>query len=135
VGSVAVFVETSAIVSMVAREPGYKALATQIETATLALTSPVVILEASMVLASRLGVEPDQAESRVRTVLEQGGVAIAAIDDATAKLAIEAFARFGKGRGHPARLNMADCLSYACAKQHRVPLLYIGNDFAQTDLA
>jgi ribonuclease VapC len=50
-------------------------------------------------------------------------------------LAIDAFARYGKGRGHPAQLNIADCLSYACAKKLGVPLLYKGNDFARTDLA
>jgi ribonuclease VapC len=45
-----------------------------------------------------------------------------------------AFERYGKGR-HPAALNMGDCFSYACAKAYRVPLLYKGNDFPQTDLA
>lgn len=120
---------------MVAREPGYRDLATRIEGATLALTSPVVIVEASMVLATRLSVQSKEAEMRIRRALEQGGVAIIEMNDETASLAVDAFVRYGKGRGHPARLNMADCLSYACAKQHRVSLLYVGNDFAQTDLA
>jgi ribonuclease VapC len=43
--------------------------------------------------------------------------------------------RYGKGTGHPARLNLGDCVSYAMAKKAGVPLLYKGNDFAQTDLA
>ena len=51
-----------------------------------------------------------------------------------ARLAHAAFLRCGKGR-HPARLNMGDCFSYACAKVRRMPLLYSGNHFAQTDLA
>jgi ribonuclease VapC len=46
----------------------------------------------------------------------------------------EAFDRFGKGRGHPAQLNFGDCLSYAVAKVHQLPLLYKGEDFARTDL-
>ena len=50
----------------------------------------------------------------------------ALIEDGVA--AIEAFARFGKGRGDPAQLNLADCLSYACTKARGVPLLYKGND-------
>lgn len=44
-------------------------------------------------------------------------------------------ARYGKGRGHPAQLNFGDCFSYACARAAGVPLLYVGTDFAKTDLA
>jgi ribonuclease VapC len=51
-----------------------------------------------------------------------------------AAIAIRAFSQFGKGR-HPARLNLGDCFSYACAKEHGLRLLYKGADFAQTDLA
>jgi ribonuclease VapC len=47
--------------------------------------------------------------------------------------ASEAFRRFGKGR-HPAALNFGDCLTYATAKLAGRPLLFIGNDFSQTDL-
>jgi len=56
------------------------------------------------------------------------------IDRAIAKRAVAAFAAYGKGRGHPARLNLADCLSYACARADRVPLLFKGEDFARTDI-
>ena len=88
-----------------------------------------------MVLSSKWQVEPDYAESEVRFLLEKSGVAITQIDDQIATLAVAAFTKYGKGRGHSAKLNLADCLSYACAKQHRLPLLYIGDDFAATDLA
>jgi len=56
------------------------------------------------------------------------------MDAKTASLAVQAFADYGKGRGHPAQLNLADCLSYACAKAQGIPLLYKGKDFAHTDL-
>jgi ribonuclease VapC len=46
-----------------------------------------------------------------------------------------AFQRYGKGQGHPAQLNMGDCASYALAKSLDEPLLFIGNDFAQTDIS
>ena len=49
-------------------------------------------------------------------------------------LAVACFETFGKGR-HPARLNLGDCLSYACAKAYRSPLLFKGDDFSQTDMA
>jgi ribonuclease VapC len=44
-----------------------------------------------------------------------------------------AFMRFGKGR-HPARLNMGDCFTYATARVAKMPVLYVGNDFSQTDI-
>jgi ribonuclease VapC len=55
------------------------------------------------------------------------------IDAVIAGAAQDAFMRFGKGR-HPARLNFGDCFSYAVAKVMNAPLLYVGNDFAQTDI-
>jgi ribonuclease VapC len=45
-----------------------------------------------------------------------------------------AFARYGKGRGHPAQLNMGDCFAYAVAKTHGAILLFKGEDFGQTDI-
>ena len=54
-------------------------------------------------------------------------------DVALADLALAAYLRFGKGR-HPARLNLGDCFAYALAKQLDAPLLYKGDDFAQTDV-
>ncbi len=50
------------------------------------------------------------------------------------RFALEAHARYGKGR-HPAALNMGDCLAYACAKANQAKLLYKGGDFAKTDMA
>ena len=50
------------------------------------------------------------------------------------RLAIDAHARYGKGR-HRAALNMGDCFAYACAKANDAKLLYKGEDFSKTDLA
>ena len=72
---------------------------------------------------------------RVRGFLERARISVVAIEDAAATGALDAHARFGKTSMHPARLNMGDCFAYAMAKQHGVPLLYKGDDFAQTDLA
>ena len=47
--------------------------------------------------------------------------------------ATEAFIGYGKGR-HPARLNYGDCMTYATARRSGRPLLYTGDDFAQTDI-
>ena len=50
------------------------------------------------------------------------------------ELAREAYRRYGKGSGHRAQLNFGDCFSYAIARFFGAPLLFKGNDFAQTDL-
>ncbi len=50
-----------------------------------------------------------------------------------ARLAVEAFRRYGKGR-HPAGLNFGDCFSYALSKATGEPLLFKGDDFARTDI-
>ncbi|RUU27254.1 PIN domain-containing protein, partial [Mesorhizobium sp. M6A.T.Ca.TU.002.02.2.1] len=57
------------------------------------------------------------------------------LDTAIRELAVKAARDYGRDVGHPAKLNFGDCFSYACAKAYRVPLLYKGNDFLQTDLA
>ncbi len=87
-----------------------------------------------MRLATKLGIDPVAVGQRVNALLEAGGITLAPMDGRTASLAVQAFADYGKGRGHPAQLNLADCLSYACAKAQGVPLLYKGKDFSHTDL-
>ncbi len=67
-------------------------------------------------------------------VLAAFDIEIVAHDAYLARLARDAFLRFGKGR-HPARLNFGDCASYALARAHDLPLLFKGNDFSQTDIA
>ncbi len=98
------------------------------------LTSPIAVFEASLAVnrAEAKGIE--RAEDVVLTLLRRSDIAILPIDETTGAMAIAAHARYGKGSGHPARLNLGDCFAYAMAKQHGVPLLYKGDDFAQTDL-
>lgn len=55
------------------------------------------------------------------------------LNQARAELAAAAYQRFGKGF-HPASLNFGDCFSYAAAKEFDCPLLYVGEDFARTDV-
>jgi len=55
------------------------------------------------------------------------------LTEGLARAAAEAYGTWGKGF-HPAKLNLGDCFAYATAKAHGCPLLYIGDDFAQTDI-
>lgn len=61
-------------------------------------------------------------------------VRIEPVTEAQARSAVDAFARFGKGTGHPAGLNFGDCFSYSLAKAMGEALLFKGNDFGQTDV-
>lgn len=60
--------------------------------------------------------------------IREASTKFVAIDEEIGQLAIDAFARFGKGR-HRAALNMGDCFSYACAKFTGAKLLCMGDDF------
>ncbi len=128
------FLDTSAIVAILCGEPDAAELAQRIAAAERRLTSPVVRLEACMVLASQLDMAPSQANALVDEFLEEANVSMVPIDDKIGALAVACFEAFGKGR-HSARLNLGDCLSYACAKAYRSPLLFKGEDFSRTDIA
>ncbi len=87
-------------------------------------------LEASMVLEAYSGV---QGGRDIDDFVEDVGVRIVPVDQAQARVAREAFRRFGKGR-HRAGLNFGDCFVYALTKTVGAPILFKGNDFSLTDL-
>jgi ribonuclease VapC len=129
-----VFIDTSAIVAILADEPEAAAFLACIEAAQRRDTGPHVRLEATINLARILGLPVAVAQEMYDTFLAAAGISVVSIGDAVARLAVDAFDTYGKGRGHPAQLNFADCLSYGCAAYHRVPILFKGRDFIHTDL-
>lgn len=58
----------------------------------------------------------------------------ASVSPAMARRTAVAYSKWGKGV-HPARLNFGDCFAYEVAKSRECPLLYVGSDFARTDVA
>ena len=129
------FIDTSVVVAILAGEEDAVEWSGRIEVASRRITSPLVVLEAAMRLSSMLAVQPAVAEAAIEAFLREAEVEVVPIESSDAKLAMQAFSDYGKGRGHPAQLNLADCLSYASAKSRGMPLLYKGNDFSHTDLA
>ena len=129
------FVDTSVVVAILADEEDAFDWSGKIGQAAKRITSPLVVLEAAMRLSSLLAVEPRIVETAIEAFVRQTEIEIVPIESGDAKLAIQAFSDYGKGRGHPAQLNLADCLSYAAAKSRGMPLLYKSNDFSHTDLA
>ena len=70
----------------------------------------------------------------MREFLGMAGVRTVSVTEREAETALAAFSRYGKGRGHPAQLNLGDCFAYAVAKNHRTALFFKGEDFDKTDI-
>jgi ribonuclease VapC len=127
------FVDTSAIVAVLTKEHRGAEIASVLAAAQNSITSPLVRLEAAMVLATAYAITPTEAEQMFDEFVREAGVVIVPIDDAIGRMAVKACEKYGKGR-HPAKLNLADCMTYAAAKSHAAPLLFIGDDFTKTDI-
>jgi ribonuclease VapC len=125
-------IDTSAIFAAIAAEPGYARYKDAIKNAELRLISAVTALETQIVLHSRLG---PAAVDGFHSLIAQAGIVVIPFDLPLADAAFEAFRRYGKGRGHPAQLNIIDCVAYALARSRGLPLLFKGNDFTHTDIA
>ena len=71
---------------------------------------------------------------RLDAFLQEAEVEIEPVTIEQARLAREAYRDYGKGSGHPARLNFGDCFAYALARDTGEPLLFKGDDFRRTDV-
>jgi ribonuclease VapC len=129
-----ILVDASAIVAMLTREADAETLVSALGAAGRAETTPIAVYEAVLGVSRKRQWSVAEAEKHVRDFLRAAGVAIQPIQPETAHVALEAFARYGKGRGHPARLNLGDCFVYAQAKLGGASLLYKGGDFSKTDI-
>lgn len=122
--------DTSAIVSIVFREPDAPSLLEKLKAAQrLGLGSPTLV-EPSVVIESRFG---GRGRRYLSTFLSSFRIETLPFGHRHWQESILAFRLYGKGR-HPARLNFGDCMSYATAKVAERPLLFVGGDFSQTDL-
>jgi ribonuclease VapC len=127
------FVDASALTAMLVDERDARALLARMQKHALRTTSPLAVWETVLAVARILGVELKEAEAAVEAFLALTGVSVDPVPAEARTTAIDAFARYGKGR-HPAALNFGDCFTYACAKLAATPLLYKGDDFPQTDI-
>jgi ribonuclease VapC len=125
-----VIVDTSALIAILAREPGFEILDDAITRAPTCRLSAAGFVETSIVLESRGGAD---ARRFLESLLRRAAVSIEPVTAEQALLAREAYSDYGKGR-HPARLNFGDCFSYALAKATGESLLFTGDDFSKTDV-
>lgn len=121
-------VDTSALVAILRGEPEKDTFVDVLARASDPLASAATFFECSMVQAKF-----DKGLADLDHFLLSAGIRIAAVDVAQARTARDAWLRYGKGRS-PAALNFGDCFSYALAVTTGRPLLYKGDDFAQTDV-
>lgn len=128
-----IFLDASAIVAVLAREPDAAELAARMAGRRPIYASAIVAYEAVLGLARAASLSLADARQMVTALLVELSAEIVPITAERGSLAIAAFERYGKGR-HPAALTMGDCFSYACARDLDVPLLYKGEDFARTDI-
>ena len=127
------FVDTSAIIAIIADEPDRLSLSARLAQATQVFVSPVVVYESIAGLARRRACSILDAENLVSAFMEEVRAEMIDINAGIASQAAHTFGRFGKGK-HKADLNMGDCFAYACAKERDLPLLFKGNDFVHTDI-
>jgi ribonuclease VapC len=125
-----VVVDTSALLAILFGEPERDRCIALLAGAEDPLISAGTLVEASIVMQARHG---DDGVRDLDELLATAGIRPVAVDADQARLARDAFARFGKGRA-PAGLNFGDCFAYALAQATGRPLLFKGADFAQTDV-
>jgi ribonuclease VapC len=126
-----VIIDSSLLMAIVFREDGWEALVDELAAADSVAAGTPTLAETGIVLHARLGAS---ARGLLERMLDEFGIQEIPFGEVHWREAVEAFARYGKGR-HPASLNFGDCMTYATARLAGEPLRYVGDDFAQTDVA
>ena len=120
-------VDTSALMAIALGEAAADACIRLLETETKIIISAGTVAEALIVAARR------NVGEEVARIIDGLGFEILPVTPASARRIAVAYARWGRG-AHPAALNFGDCFSYEVAKENSCPLLFVGDDFAKTDL-
>ena len=124
-------VDTSALMAILQGEPDAEMFEhALLESKGDAAITAANLLEAMLVIESR---NPDTGAQDLRSLIDIFAITIEPVTHDLAEIAFRAWKRFGKGR-HSAALNYGDCFAYALAKHLDAPLLFKGDDFAQTDI-
>jgi len=121
-----IVVDTSALIAILKDEPEAKSCFDALRHAKGVAMSTGTLTEA-LIVSARRDFQPEMVDLIALVVTD-------IIDVTRAEEAASAYRRFGKGF-HPASLNFGDCFAYGLAREFSCPLLYIGDDFARTDIA
>ena len=123
-------VDSSALVAVLMAEPEADELSEFLESRAFSV-SAATLTECLIVLRGKGG---EAKALALDELLELTRATIVPLDEVQARLAGNAYSRYGRGSGHPARLNYGDCFSYALAISRDEPLLFTGDDFVHTDV-
>jgi len=123
-----IVVDTSAIMAVLLREQYADVCSKALDAESALLISAGTLAELFIVSGGR------RIAHRATDLVHRLGINVVTVTEATARQIGEAHARWGKGF-HPANLNFGDCFAYVLAKERGCPLLYVGDDFAKTDIA
>lgn len=124
-------VDTSAVIAILHDEPDKPKFTAAIEEAENPKMSVVNYVESGVVVDSAKNPVMSRKLDELIRVL---GIDLIPLTVAQGMAARMAYRDFGKGSGHPARLNFGDCFAYALAKELDEPLLFKGNAFSATDV-
>ena len=124
-------IDTSALLAILLNEPDAPKYEMAFERDVRRLISTASLLEASIVMRRRFG---ESGELQLDLLMQNAEVDLVPFDGDQLEWARFGYRKYGRGL-HPASLNYGDCCSYALAKVSGEPLLFKGNDFAQTDVA
>jgi ribonuclease VapC len=127
------FIDASALTALLTDEDEARELLARLQQTERRLTSPLAMWETAIAVARILDLAIEDAAEAIESYLALMDIETVGVPPETGRLALDAFARHGKGR-HPARLNFGDCFAYACARHFGEPLMFKGADFPQTDI-
>lgn len=122
-----IVVDTSALMAILLEEPEAPLCVDAIESASALVISAGTVTEALIVASGR------NLHLRMIEMIQRLGLQVVDFTAADARRVADAYCHWGKGF-HKASLNFGDCFAYALAVERNCPLLYVGNDFAQTDI-
>lgn len=121
-------VDSSAIIAVVLREPGWEAVARALAGAEHPAIGAPTLAETAIVLQAK-GAPP----TVLPVLMQRSAVRVISFTERHAAVAADAYRIYGRGH-HPASLSFGDCMTYAVARLADAPLLFVGNDFRLTDL-
>ncbi|WP_294541826.1 type II toxin-antitoxin system VapC family toxin [uncultured Rhodoblastus sp.] len=121
-------VDTSALMAILKREPEGNVCSQALANAGRVLISAGTVAEALIVAGGRANIAAEMLSLFYLFDWE-----IVSVTSDSAHRVAEAYAKWGKGV-HSAGLNFGDCFAYEVAKTNDCPLLFVGNDFSQTDV-
>lgn len=124
-------VDTSALVAILRREPRAPEIDDLLwERADLKISAASYV----ELGAVTTGLADEAMRRRAEAIVDDYGITVEPVTAEQARIAREAYRDLGKGSGHPARLNVGDVFAHALATTTREPLLFVGDDFARTDV-